>query len=210
MASESLQGLIFPRERAARVGLISMKIASPWLLAASLLSFLQREIMGSRCDDCVLGQLFLLDLVDYKVFGMDVHAACLASRKVARSSSYCDSLLFGHQGLFIPDNNYLLSQTVASYSSIHSTNSPPALAQPAMPSNRITLSISLSPCSSRWSLNHPAAREPRPREDAGEVSMSLYYMLRILEALNQDLQQYQMIFWTPADLNRLYSVGMVG
>ena len=109
----------------------------------------------------------MLDLVDYKVFGMDVHAACLASRNVARSSSYRDSLLFGHQGLFIPDNNYLLFQTVASYSSIHSMNSPPALAQPAMPSNRITLSISLSPCSSRWSLNHPAAREPRPREDAG-------------------------------------------
>ena len=40
--------------------------------------------------------------------------------------------------------------------------------------------------------------------------MSLDCMLLVLEAVIQDLQQYQMIFWTPADLNRLYSVGMAG
>ena len=58
--------------------------------------------MGSKCDDCVLEQLFILDLVDYKVFGMDVYAAYLASHNVAKSSSYRDSLLLGHQDLFIP------------------------------------------------------------------------------------------------------------
>lgn len=35
-------------------------------------------------------------------------------------------------------------------------------------------------------------------------------MLLILEVVIQDVQQYQMILCTPAALNKLYSVGMVG
>lgn len=104
--------------------------------------------------------------------------------------------------------NYLPSQNAALYSSMYSTNSPPALAHPVIPSSNIKLSILLSPI---WSLNHPAARVPRPREDADSSQLaSLDSTLLVFGTPIRNLQQYQMTFWTPADLKRLYNVGMAG
>ena len=58
-----------------------------------------------------------------------------------------------------------LAHTPASYSSIHSTNSSPAFAQPLIPPNKARLCMSPSPTLSIWSASHPVALLPRPVDE---------------------------------------------